>query len=316
MRSAGQPGYGERFRLAAATLSRTGQPEQAVEALEELLVQPGSDFDHFDGLRMKGQYLLAAGHQAEAWAVVLETLALADAQPDLKRFNAGYLTAIYTGSHCRMLAGDIAGELALIERIAVTDRSRFDEDVVACAMVEKSSLLDRAGDAAAARQTIQSLLDTYPTWGVQDGRRMDVELNHLKRRYPDARAPELAAGLAALWNTPANRARESVLYVGHELRRALASAGNTASAVAVAREMLDLIDARKAEWIAASDNAGGTESSLRQFESEELEYLAWSAPEGLRTHTPWALGRLIERATNPGRRQSLFIRLLRVTGTP
>jgi len=316
MRAAGQAGYGDAYRLAAATFSWAGLPMEAVAVVEELLTEPGSDFDRFGAMRMKSQYLLAAGRQEEAWGAASEALALVDAQPELKRFNASYLTVIYIAANCRTLANDTAGELALVERIAVTDRSRFDLDVVASAMVRKASLQEHRGDREGAIETTQELLDTNPTWGVQDGRRMNVELNQLTRRFTDPVDPGLAAGLAGIWNAPGNRSLEGVLYVGHELRQALASSGNTAGAVAVAREMVDLIDANKAGWIAESGDSARTVASLWQFEVENLEYLAWSAPEGLQTHTPWALGRLIERATNPGRRQLLFIRLLRVTGTP
>lgn len=316
MRAGGEAGYGDRFRHAASALARAGLQAAAVEAVDELLIEPESEFDRFTAMRMKAQYLLAMGREAEACTAASEVLALADAQPDLKRFNASYLTAIYTASRCRSLASDTAGELALVERIVATDRSRFDEDVVASALIRKASLLEKSGDRLGAVEAVQSLLDTFPTWGASDGRRLDVELGQLKRRYPDPLAPELAAGLAVIWNAAENRSQMGILHVGHELRRALASASDTAGAVTIAREMVDLLDARKADWIAAADGSPRTEANIQQFESEELEYLAWSAPDGLQWHTAWAIGRLIDREARPDRRQALFIRLLEVAGSP
>ncbi len=315
MREVGEAGFGDQYRLAAATLAREGTPGVAVQAIDELLTQPETDLDRFAGLRMKAQYLLADGLADEAWVVVSNVLDLADSTSEFKRFDASYLSAIYVAAHCRRIAGDRVGELAVIERIAVTDRDRFNQDVVASAIVRRASLLEQTGDQLGAVEAIRALLEEYPSWGVTDGRRLDTEFSQLKRRFPNG-GSELAAGLSVLWANLEYRRHDGILDVGSELRRALATASDADGAVRTSRELLDVIDANRARWMAESENELQAEQRIQQLELEELEYLAWSAPIGLQTHSAWAIGRLIERETRLERRQALLMRLFELLGSP
>lgn len=310
-----QPRFGERFREAAAVLSREGDLAAAVSALDELLTSPGSEFDRFDAMRMKAQYLLAANRPGDAWTQVTSALQHLDENPELKRFAASYFALVYTGAVCRIRAEDPAGELSLLERITTTDRDRFGQENVASAMVRKAAILERTGDRAGAIATIDQMLALYPDWGREDGRRLNVQFNQLCSRFPQRAGPEFIAGLRQLWDDPANRAHAEILTIGNQLRQSLERTPEGTAAAAVARQMIALIELQREAWLNAAISRNMEERSIRQYEFEQLEYLAWSAP-----HAPadsvWAIGRLLEREGNTARRDALVRMLLDRLITP
>lgn len=310
-----QPRFGERFREAASVLAQEGDFNTAAAALDELLADPGSEFDRIEAQRMKAQYLIAANQPAEAWVYVTAALQHIDGNPDLKRFGPSYFALIYTGTLCRSLAADAAGELELLERITTADRERFGQENVASAMVRKASILERTGERAGAIATIDQLLALYPDWGREDGRRLNVRFNQLCTRFPERNSHEFINGLRELWDDPANRSHTEVLTVGNQLRQSLERAGDGPGAAALARQMVALIELREDGWLAASRSRSMVERSIRLFEFEQLEYLAWSAP-----HSPadslWAIGRLLERERNTFRREALMRVLLERLTTP
>lgn len=310
-RQRGEPGYGNALRRAAAGLSRAGHTPTALDVLTEVIQQPESDFDLMEGLRMRGQYARARGRATDARLAFTQMLELVDERPVLLRFTVSYVGAVQQYAAILASEGDFAGAAVVHERILQLPGGAIEEFIRAGAFVTSAHYYERAGEIAAAIETIDRLFAEYPQFGAEDGRAVRLLVHRAELDDPTHQTEGYIDALRALWARPELAGSPDLVDVGERLSAALWLRGSVEESLDVATGAVALADNIMAE-LQALDPGDFRLVELGESRASLVSRLSSADSVGRRDLAAWALGRLIQSATDDEVRADLQRQLSRL----
>jgi hypothetical protein len=255
-------GYGDNIRRLAAMLAKFKEFDEAIAALDRLGAAPETSLDVPESQRMKAQYLISSGNSTGALAQLQAVVSYYDTNPQIAaKYPVLHLNAINDLSISQAKLVSCTDALLTNERVLVS--SQASKELRLSALLNKIAFLEQCGQFAQVVTTIDQLFNQFNSYGQKDGAWITLRMKKLAIQSRDWTPAQYISALEQLWSDVNARKYPQSLDVAVELVRQHFQNAAGGSAMDVAADALDVLDAERSNW-------QGTESSF----GYGAEYLA------------------------------------------
>jgi len=311
LRVAGEPGWGEMLRRAAAELNAAGFGQEAVDVLGELIDRPETWLDQASGLRQQGQYLRDLGEVDAALRAFDAMIALYESKPSLQTvYSIDYLSGLSSRSEIRMARGDLLAaeddvrkirELEVFDQLPQLSKASFFR--------RTARVLGKIGRHAEAADALRRILTEAPDTVTDPDELLELRLEILRTEHPRQRSDAYLDALVAMWEGDALWDHPRVLDVGYEVADTHLRRGDLEGMVLAAYRVVRAAEARRDAWLAVAadgEDRASLDERIKMRRVLSLGKIHSAARRvGREDLLVFALTRQVQLEDNPRNRQNI-----------